>query len=306
MGATSPHVAEVCYAQKAPRVFIGLPVYNGARFLAGVLDSLLAQSFTDFTLLISDNASTDETRRICEEFAARDSRVRYVRHPKNMGAPRNWNYVAEAAVGEYFKWATGNDRCSPDMLARCVAALDADPTAVLSQGRTCLVDEDSDESKEYDNDLALLDSRPSDRLKRLAGQLGLNNGQCGLIRLAMLRKTRLDRLYPSGDIALMAELALLGRFIVLPEVLLHRRMGNTTFTCLLKGEQIGQFYGEQAMHTFVGHLLEMHFDVIRATLTMPLTLPERLAAFTFSVKYLIWSRRRIWIELRHAIGSRRA
>ena len=105
---------------------------------------------------------------------------------------------------------------------------------------------------------------------------------------------------------LILELALLGRFIVLPEVLLYRRMGKTTFTCLLKGDQIGLFYGEQAMDTFVGHLLKMHLDVIRSTLTMPLPWPERLAAFTFAMQHLAWDRGRIWNELRHALGSRKA
>ena len=306
MGIPSQQATADCPTSTTPRVFIGLPVYNGARFLTAALDSLLAQSYRDFTLLISDNASTDETPQICAEFVARDPRVRYVRQPTNIGAPRNWNFVAEEATGEYFKWATGNDLCAPDMLARCVAALDADPTAALSQGRTCLVDEDSGESKDYDSDLALLDARPSDRLRQLAIQMGLNNGQSGLIRLSMLRKTRLDRMYPDGDIALMAELALLGRFIVLPEVLLYRRMGSTTFTCLLKGDQIGQFYGEQAMHTVVGHQLEMHLDVIRAALTMPLPWSERLAASTFAMRYLAWNRGRIWAEMRYALGSRRA
>ena len=293
-------------ASTTPRVFIGLPVYNGARFLEEALDSLLAQSYRDFTLLISDNASTDSTQSICHEYAARDARIRYVRQPSNIGAPRNWNFVTKKAEGDYFKWATGNDLVAPDMLARCVEALDADPAASLSQGRTCLVDEDSGASKEYEKDLALLDDRPTDRLKQLAMKLGLNNGQSGLIRLSLLRKTRMERLYPNGDIALMAELALLGKFIVLPEVLLYRRMGATTFSCLLRGDQRGQFYGNQAMQPLVGHQLKLHLDVVRATLTLPLPWSERLSAFIFSLRYLSWNKRQIWAEFRQALGSQKA
>ena len=87
MGIPSQQAAADGPTSTTPRVFIGLPVYNGARFLAAALDSLLAQSYRDFTLLISDNASTDETPQICAEFVARDPRVRYVRQPTNIGAP---------------------------------------------------------------------------------------------------------------------------------------------------------------------------------------------------------------------------
>lgn len=270
------------------RVFIGLPVYNGARFLAGALDSLLRQTYTDFTLLISDNASTDNTRAIGERYAAQDARVRYVRQPQNIGAPRNWNDVVHQAHGDYFKWATANDECAPEMLAQCVAALDADPTAVLCQGKTCLVDEDSGERQNYAHDLALMDERASDRVRRLALELGLNNGQSGLIRLRALRQTRLDRLYPGGDVALMVELALLGRFIVLPQVLLDRRMGRTTFSRLLGKDEIGRFYGEQANRSWLGHTVHLHLDILRATLTAPLPLRERAAAAAVALRRVGW------------------
>lgn len=279
------------------RVFIGLPVYNGARFLPSALDSLLRQSYTDFTLLISDNGSTDHTREICERYAAQDARVRYVRQPHNIGAPRNWNFVVEQAHGDYFKWATANDECAPEMLALCVAALDADPTAALSQGRTCLVDEDSGARENYVNDLALLDESPSARLRRLSLELGLNNGQSGLIRLSMLRCTRLDRLYPGGDFALMAELALQGRFLVLPQILLDRRMGRTTFSRLLLKEQISTFYGKQAPRTRVGQRLQLHFDVLRCALTARLSWREKMGAVMVALRRIAWDRNRIWADL---------
>ncbi len=280
------------------RVFIGLPVYNGARFLERALDSLLRQTYTDFTLLIADNGSSDNTREICERYCAQDPRVRYVRHAKNIGAPRNWNYVVEQAHGDYFKWATANDECAPEMLALCVAALDADPTAALCQGKTCLVDEDSGQRDNYANDLALMEERPSARLLRLFLKLKLNNGQSGLIRLDMLRRTRLDRLYPNGDVALMAELALLGRFIVLPQVLLDRRMGRTTFSQLLGQDQIGVFYGEQATRSLLGHQLHLHFDVLRAALTAPIPLREKVSAVNIALRRIAWDRGQLWAGLR--------
>jgi glycosyltransferase involved in cell wall biosynthesis len=82
-----------------PTVSFGVPVYNGHRHLRETLDSLLAQTYSDFELIISDNASTDATPDICQEYASRDSRIQYHRQTENVGAPENWNFVARKARG---------------------------------------------------------------------------------------------------------------------------------------------------------------------------------------------------------------
>ena len=99
-----------------PRLTLGLPVYNGERFLAESLDALLAQTFTDFELIISDNGSTDGTGEIAQRYAAQDSRIRYVHHPKNLGATFNHNFVIEQARGELFKWVSDDDLYAPTLL----------------------------------------------------------------------------------------------------------------------------------------------------------------------------------------------
>lgn len=286
-------------------MFVGVPVYNGERFLAEALDSLLAQSFEDFTLLISDNASTDRTAEICDHYRAKDPRVQYVRQASNIGAPRNWNFLAEVAEGDYFKWASGNDICAPTLLASCVAALDADPTAALCQGRTCLIDETTGATKPYDDDLALLDERPSDRLRKLSLQLALNNGQSGVIRLSMLRRTRLERKYRGGDIPLMSELAMLGRFLVLPDTLLYRRIGSSTFSRDLEGEKLTVFYGKPAA-TVVGHQLDAHFDLLRAALTLPSSIRERIGCAGFILRRLAWQRSSLLGAVRDAFKPHKA
>lgn len=96
-------------SQRLPQVSIGMPVYNGEKFIREALDSLLAQTFTDFELIISDNASTDGTEAICREYAARDPRIRYVRQSENRGAIANFQFVLDEAVGEYFMWAAADD-----------------------------------------------------------------------------------------------------------------------------------------------------------------------------------------------------
>lgn len=92
-----------------PKVSIGMPVYNGEKFIHEALDSLIAQTFTDFELVISDNASTDETQTICETYALRDPRIRYVRQTENKGALANFQFVLNEALGEYFMWAAADD-----------------------------------------------------------------------------------------------------------------------------------------------------------------------------------------------------
>ena len=105
-------------------VFIGVPVHNGARFISDALDSLLGQTFSSWSLLISDNASEDDTADICEKYCQMDSRIKYHRHEKNIGAPSNFKYLLDKANSEYFMWAAADDHWHPDFLSSCVKVLD--------------------------------------------------------------------------------------------------------------------------------------------------------------------------------------
>jgi hypothetical protein len=126
---------------KGHRVSLGLPVYNGQRYLAGAIRAVLAQTFSDFELIICDNASTDATEQICREFAERDPRVRYHRNPANIGAAPNFNAVFELSTGEYFKWVAHDDLHAPTYLARAVEVLDRDRGVVLCHSRVGVIDE---------------------------------------------------------------------------------------------------------------------------------------------------------------------
>jgi glycosyltransferase involved in cell wall biosynthesis len=125
-----------------PIVSIGLPVYNGARFLRRSLDALLGQTLTDFELIVSDNASTDATPDIAAEYAARDSRVRYLRSATNAGAEANFLRVLRAASGKYFMWAGCDDWWAPSFVEHMVSALDADPDAIVAMSDVERIDED--------------------------------------------------------------------------------------------------------------------------------------------------------------------
>ena len=124
-----------------PTVSLGIPVYNGERYVGEAIRSALGQSLDDIEVVISDNASTDGTERICREFAAADPRVRYFRNTSNVGAHPNFNLAFDHSRGRYFKWLAHDDLLHPDYLQRCVAVLDADPGVALCQTDLACIDE---------------------------------------------------------------------------------------------------------------------------------------------------------------------
>jgi glycosyltransferase involved in cell wall biosynthesis len=279
-------------------VSVGVPVYNGERFLARALESLLSQTFSDFEIIISDNASTDRTSEICAQFASQDSRIRVIRQPRNLGAPRNWNVLVHEARGEFFKWTSANDFCAPTMLDRCVKELLGDPEIILCFGRTQLVDDNDDPIQEVIELGEYEAPRPSQRFEAVCTRLTMNNAQCGLIRLETLRRTRLDRHYPSGDLALMSELALLGKFRLLPELLMFRRRSRGTYTSMLSPLELHQVYNPAATAPMRLIQFRRHADQLRTIAFAPIPSIEKLSSLRFALRQIRWDRRGLWRELR--------
>lgn len=199
-------------------------MYNGGRYLAQALESLLNQTFTDFELVISDNASTDETQRICEQFAARDSRVRYFRTSHNRGAAWNFVRVVQLATAPYFKWASHDDFCAPTFLERCVEVLDGDPGVVLCYSSSVVVDEEGRVRGPYQNQCKPTMDDPYARFREVVYRLRLCHMQFGVMRSEVLRQTRLIEGYGGSDYVLLGDLALRGRFVELPDRLFFRRI----------------------------------------------------------------------------------
>lgn len=200
------------------RVSIGLPVYNGENFVGQAIESMLAQTFEDFELIISDNASTDRTEDISRAFAARDVRIRYTRNAENIGLSRNHNQSFTLSSGEYFKWADHDDMCRPAYLTRCVEALDADPDVVLAYSRTLTIDASGRPIKEWPPRPELISPSVELRFRR-ALKPEEPFPLCGLIRAEVLRRTGLLGKYVESDIVLLAEISLQGPFIEIPEPL---------------------------------------------------------------------------------------
>lgn len=115
---------------KSPQVSIGMPVYNGAKFICEALDSLLTQTFTDFELIISDNASTDDTEAICRAYESKDNRIRYVRQESNKGSSANFKFVFEKSIAKYFMWAAADDVWSNNWISELIQEMTPECIAV--------------------------------------------------------------------------------------------------------------------------------------------------------------------------------
>jgi glycosyltransferase involved in cell wall biosynthesis len=223
-----------------PVLTVGMPVYNAERFLAKALDSFLAQTFTDFELLISDNASTDCTEEICREYAARDQRIRYFRNAKNMGGGWNFRRVYSLANGKYYKYAAHDDFLEPTFLEECITALEADPGLMLAHARTKVVSPPGDLMEYYNWPLQ---SDSPDPLVRWHDLL-LNDHMCfqvfGVFRLDALRRCPALGSYVNADGVLLAQVGLLGRFWESDKVLFintrHENQSSQTSPVRLKSQ----------------------------------------------------------------------
>lgn len=269
-----------------PKVTIGLPIYNAAKYLRKALDSLLGQTFADFELIISDNASEDETESICCEYAGRDSRIVYHRHESNTGAICNYNYGVARARGEYFKWAAHDDLHDATYLEKCVSILDTQPDVVWCHSLTSHIDaagqvipaaEDINiPGDEASHSMLFTDyglpkhTRSSGTAAKRFESVLLGTTWCadafGLFRLDALRQTRLLLPCYGSEKVLCGELAMLGKYAEVPEVLfLERVHGDASGALKTAREQQGYVLGAQQKRVtstrwalLHGHLTAVH------------------------------------------------
>jgi glycosyltransferase involved in cell wall biosynthesis len=283
-----------------PKISVGMPAYNSSATIGNAIESLLAQSFADFELIVSDNASTDSTRDVVEGYGARDRRVRYVRQPVNVGVNPNYSHLVRHARGEFFKWSSSSDWCAPRFLERCLRVLETHEDTVLSVPRTRLFRGSPATSEDYPSDIEILDEQPSARLKRLNSTLALNNALNGVIRMSALRRTRLLGTYMSADVVLMGHLALLGKFRLVDERLFYRRMEKATATVLQDTATVlAQHYPDLGAHTlFQGSKQQVQW--VRAVLAAPMPLGERMRSLAYVAKMCYWRRDAYLQDLRGA------
>ena len=305
----TPTIGEECpTSDPVPRVSIGMPVYNGENFLAEALDSMLAQTFADFELIISDNASTDRTEAICRVYAARDTRIRYYRVENNKGATWNFNRTFELARGEYFKWAAHDDLCDPTFVARCVEVLDNDPSVVCCHSKTRHIDVhgsilwdlpdptvgEVDVLPAVGGSPRILNASSTSAQRRFYDVLfsdGWSARSEGVFRSHALRRTGMLLPVFGYEKVLMAELALIGRFHDIPETLFLQRIHPQAMSAIATSAKRRQVFEPQGLHHSMFPRLRLLAGYLRAVCQAKCPLGERLCFLVWIGTYLLQVRK---------------
>ncbi len=286
---------------KPPRLSIGLPVYNGERYLRFALDSILNQTYTDFELLINDNASTDNTKVICQEYASRDPRVRYFRNVENVGAAANFNMVFERARGEYFKWAAADDVISPEFLEACMNAFERDPSVVLAYTKVDRIDSSGEIDGTYDYPMRVDSPSAATRFHDLI----LVNHFCvavfGIVRREVLAKTALIGKYVGSDRVLLAELGLRGKMCEIPEYLFHRRDHPQTSGRAFDIYKRLAWFDPSKKRSLNLVYWRVGSEYLRSILRVPLPFKQKMAALRSLARWFIFRRRWLIEDLKAAI-----
>ena len=288
----------------SPLITVGLPCYNSERYIKQSLDSLLAQTYTNFVLVISDNASVDGTAQICKQYAAADSRVKYFRNEVNIGNPRNFNRVFELATTKYLKWSTADDFWEPTFLERALEVMESDPTIALCYPRAVLVDADGGNPKDYDDVLHLVQDDPADRFLTLITRIKLAHQHLGLIRMSHLRQTRLLGTHVSSDINLLAELTLYGKFFELPHRLFFRRFHKDSGSWKRGDPTRDPQHDARLYHAAGARRATLtkwrcHLGFFSAVSRSPLPLKSKMRLYWHLTHRMIWDRRDLAWELAH-------
>ena len=282
-----------------------MPVYNGAKWLDEALESLLAQTYGDFDIVISDNASTDETEQVVNGFAARDDRIRYIRQPKNIGVFRNYDAVFEACRTPYFKWASGNDICMPTMLERCISALELRSDAVLAYPTTVLFDAESGSRDIYEEEFDLDIADAVRRYRTVFATMRLNNIMNGVFRSEPLRRTSLNKVFLGSDVNMVAELVLLGPAVHVDEPLFLRRMNPEASVSARDVSQVNEFYAHEPDQTQSLQATKSLTSALVWAWKTPRDLSTKFGAAAHALRRIVWHRHSIMRELRFWLRRRK-
>jgi glycosyltransferase involved in cell wall biosynthesis len=281
-----------------------MPVYNREEYVAAAIQSHLDQTYGDFELIITDNASTDRSEEICRTYAARDPRVKYHRNAKNLGATGNYRRAFELATGEFFRWHPSDDLASPNLLERAVQILDHDPSVFVAYARTKLIDGKGNPIGNFDEGLHIMDDRPSARWKSVQANLRLGNLPYGLCRTDKLRRTGLLRNYVGGDFPLIAEMSLYGKFYEIPDAFFYRRMHEGASSAMKNSADIMAFFDPNKGQRDVFLYNWTHLGAnLRSVGRAPISLTEKLRIYTFQARLIVWDRRAYFNELKAVVGQ---
>jgi len=256
-----------------PRLTIGVPVYNGEKYLEAALGSIVAQDFDGLEIVVSDNSSTDRTEAICRRFASEDSRLRYVRHDQNRGGVWNVNYLVNVARGELFKWGYYDDVLFPGYVEACLDALpQGDPSVVAVHTRVVVVGPEGNviegrEDRKLGLDAPTAHERLSSLYRRLANQL-----EFGIIRTESLRRAGGIRPFIGSEMALLTRILAEGRAVQVDEPLLAVRRHPDQYGASRFTE--GAWYSHERQRGWALPFTWLNLELLRAVMSCDLEREE--------------------------------
>jgi glycosyltransferase involved in cell wall biosynthesis len=275
-----------------PRVVVGLPVYNGQKYVAAAIESHLSQSFGDFDLVISDNGSTDATPEICADYASKDKRVKYLRSAENRGILWNHRRVFEAveAPTQYFRWAGADDIMERGLLQAMVSVLDARPEVEAVVPDTKNID---DHGEIIGSMARTLDLQSPDVYERAHDVLMANYQHViayGLLRVSTLRVMRTGPDYIGWDPVFVWELALRGQMVQLAGPVLLRRFHAGSISRVKTSKEMRKWVEPSSKAGMNFPHWTWAYERARALIASPLSTRDRLRIGTFLARATLWQR----------------
>lgn len=285
-----------------PKVSLGLPVYNGENYLETTLKSILSQTYKDFELVISDNASEDATADIIKKYAENDSRIRYYRQSENIGAAANYDYVFMKSEGEYFKWCAHDDVFGEEFLEVCVDWLDAhqDYVGALPDDVWCVNADGDRYGQRITFDLDPKGAGPADRFKNYLSLGWINCSPFfGLYRRDHVKKSGLHGDYLSSDRVFIGEMLLRGRFALVSGSYFHFRMHDEQFSRQIHNDETFATSWLNPNQKWTGQMdrTRCSIEYFRAIRRSKLSSVEQRRARKVVFKYIWSNRSRIAKEL---------
>ncbi|RUP10168.1 glycosyltransferase [Hyphomicrobium sp.] len=268
----------------APAVSICLPVYNGENYVAEAVESMLAQTFIDFELIISDNASTDRTEEICRKFADADPRVRYHRNERNVGGARNQAIAIQLSRGRYVRISAHDDKIAPTHIEECVAALEERPDAVIVFTGTIVLDEAGNEDSRYRSTRGTADT-PSRRFRELIFRDHNCDSIYGVMRGDAVRSVKPLENFIDADKVFLCRLAFLGPFVSIDRPLFYKRFHPKNWVGNWR-DRMAWYNPDAKGKPTLPHWLELH-SYIRTIATAPIPMLERLRCGMAMVQWVV-------------------
>lgn len=259
-----------------PQISIGMPVFNGEKYISEALDSLLAQTFTDFELIISDNASTDNTQEVCQQYEKKDSRIIYIRQPNNIGAISNFSFVKDRAQGEFFMWAAHDDRWDTKFIESTLKVFNEHPNVGLVFSNFIIRNLDTkDELKvqvkalDYDNKL----------LNYVVGVLNMCPSLIyGVFKINLIKDVQLES-YDFADVQVISDLSMKTKIKVINEYL---------YVAGTKGERKPYSLSHKKIQRMP--FLRKQYQMLSQYFSFPI----RDILFLFTCVFMLYNKIRLW------------